>query len=362
MVFSSITTLFFFLPIAVCIYLLLWLIFKKHMVILNAYLCFASLVFYWWGDTKWHNTNVIVLLIIVNYFFSYIIRTNINMHARRISAVSAIVFDCYILARFKYPLLILSGDKLDDIIFPLGISFIIFHCISYIVDVYKMNVKTGDSEAVEFVNFALYVSFFPKLTQGPIVQYNDMRPNLRSRVINLDNICDGISRFVLGLSKKVLLADSFGATLNLITNEMYIDTPTAWLSMILYGMQLYFDFSGYSDMALGLAKIFGFEFKENFDFPYISTSISEFWRRWHISLGDWFKKYIYIPLGGNRTGSIYVNLLVVFFLTGIWHGNTEIYIFWGMLMGVANILERTKVYTKLKDNVPGFKVIGYIQC
>lgn len=308
------------------LYLVLWRILKKHIVIVNLYLCCISLVFYWWGDVEEYNTKIIIMLILVNYFLSYLIRTNINRNARMISAILAVVFDCFVLVRFKYPTLIFESNSVDELIFPLGISFIIFHCISYIVDVYKNEVKSENTECVEFVNFALYVLFFPKLTQGPIVQYNDMKDEVMDRTVDSDKLCDGISRFVLGLSKKVLLADTFGNTLSQINSEIYIDTPTAWLSMILFGMQLYFDFSGCSDMALGLAKMFGFNFKENFDFPYISTSISEFWRRWHMSLGAWFRKYIYIPLGGNRTGNVYINLFIVFFVTGIWHGNTAIYV------------------------------------
>lgn len=284
------------------LYLVLWRIFKKHIVIVNLYLCCISLAFYWWGDVEEYNTKIIIMLILVNYFLSYLIRTNINRNARMISAILAVVFDCFVLVRFKYPTLIFESNSVDELIFPLGISFIILHCISYIVDVYKNEVKSENTECVEFVNFALYVLFFPKLTQGPIVQYNDMKDEVMDRTVDSDKLCDGISRFVLGLSKKVLLADTFGNTLSQINSEIYIDTPTAWLSMILFGMQLYFDF------------------------PYISTSISEFWRRWHMSLGAWFRKYIYIPLGGNRTGNVYINLFIVFFVTGIWHGNTAIYV------------------------------------
>lgn len=216
------------------------------------------------------------------------------------------------------------------------------------------------NEIYVFTSFSTYILFFPKLIQGPIVSYNDMRSELENRHINLDMICSGVSRFIMGLSKKVLLADSFGSSLALINRANIIDTPTAWLSVLLYGLQLYFDFSGYSDMAIGLSKMAGFNFKENFNFPYISTSISEFWRRWHISLGTWFRNYIYIPLGGNRTGSVYVNLFIVFLLTGIWHGNTLIYVCWGVAMGIAVLMERTKVYGKIIKKLPCSKAIGWV--
>lgn len=211
-----------------------------------------------------------------------------------------------------------------------------------------------------FTNFSTYILFFPKLIQGPIVSYNDMKNELENRHINLDMVSSGVSRFIIGLSKKVLLADSFGNSLVLINRANVIDTPTAWLSVLLYGLQLYFDFSGYSDMAIGLSKMVGFNYKENFNFPYISTSVSEFWRRWHISLGAWFRNYVYIPLGGNRTGSVYVNLFIVFLLTGIWHGNTWIYVCWGVAMGIAVLIERTEIYNKIMKKLPCFKVIGWI--
>lgn len=199
MTFSSVTTIFFFLPLTIILYFILWKLLKKYMVVMNAYLCCVSLVFYWWGDTEEYNTKIIIMLILVNYFLSYLIRTNINRNTRLISAILAVVFDCFLLVRFKYPTLIFESNSVDELIFPLGISFIIFHCISYIVDVYKNEVKTESLERVEFVNFALYVLFFPKLTQGPIVQYNDMKDELRERIISIDKLCDGISRFVLGL-------------------------------------------------------------------------------------------------------------------------------------------------------------------
>ena len=363
MVFSSLILLFFFLPVTVVLYVLINKVSKRSSLVLNLYLCVASLIFYYWGAGK-SGVGVLLLLIGANYVFSYIIRVKRS----KLSFVLGIVFNCAVIIKYKYPLLMLQAlnayltedAELIMVAFPLGLSFIIFHCISYLADVYRENFESAGSEGKEFVGMCLYVLFFPKLIQGPIVKYKDMRSSLYERTFTFDRLCEGTERFLIGLGKKVLLAKAFGISLKQISRASAMDVPTAWLSILLYGLQLYLDFSGYSDMAIGAAKIFGFDFKENFNFPYISTSISEFWRRWHISLGSWFREYIYIPLGGNRTGSVYINLFVVFVLTGMWHGNTVIYICWGIAHGLVVLFERTKLYQKLKARIPGFSVIGWI--
>ncbi len=248
---------------------------------------------------------------------------------------------------------------LVDVVFPLGLSFIIFHGISFLVDVYRQPSK-GENEGFYFIQTALYLMFFPKITQGPIMRYCDMEPELENRTFDFNGLMAGTERFILGLGKKAILADTFGAAVSQIFSATAMDAPTAWLGVLLFSLQLYLDFSGYSDMAIGLARIFGFHFQNNFNFPYFSKSISEFWRRWHISLGAWFRTYIYIPLGGSREGSVYFNLLMVFLLTGMWHGNTGVYILWGLFHGMFVLFERTSAYQNLKNKIPGFSVIGWI--
>lgn len=222
----------------------------------------------------------------------------------------------------------------------MGISFIIFHCISYLMDLYQ------DREEPErnAVAFALYISFFAKLAQGPIVKYRDMKAQLQSReTVSAEGILAGTERFVTGLGKKVLLADLLGETAGrifLLLPDWGIDTPTAWIGCAAYAMQLYMDFSGYSDMAIGLCRMFGFHIEENFRFPYRSRSVTEFWRRWHISLGSWFRDYLYIPLGGNQRGDVYLHLFLVFLATGIWHGAGILFLLWGAGHGLCVMWER----------------------
>ena len=365
MVFSSLSLLCFFLPATIAGYALLWKAFgKRSTAIPNLFLCAASLLFYNW-EAEPGQIQILLLLIAFNYFVSYILRTKNSKTALGVG----IVFDCFILLRYKYPKLLLetlgavmTGEaKLIETILPLGMSFIIFHCISYLVDTYRLENKASDApkELEQFINFSLYILFFPKLIQGPIVRYNDICGELRNREFGLDGICSGCERFILGLAKKVLLADALGESLALMTASS-MDTPTAWLAVLVYSLQLYLDFSGYSDMAIGLAKIFGFSFCENFRFPYLSSSITEFWRRWHISLGSWFREYVYIPLGGSRTGNVYINLFIVFLLTGMWHGNTNIYLCWGIAHGLIILLERTQVYQKIRRHIPLANFWGWL--
>ncbi|EPY2290851.1 MBOAT family O-acyltransferase [Clostridium sporogenes] len=224
------------------------------------------------------------------------------------------------------------------IILPIGISFFTFQGMSYIIDIYRKDAKVNKN----ILSVALYISFFPQLIAGPIVKYKDIDNQIRKRKETMEYFSYGIERFVIGLSKKVIIADTVAEIADTIfsLSNVGIDQPTAWLGAICYTFQIYFDFSGYSDMAIGLGYMFGFKFMENFNYPYISKSITEFWRRWHISLSTWFKEYLYIPLGGNRKGNTYLNLFIVFFTTGLWHGASWNFIAWGMWNGIFIIIEK----------------------
>lgn len=243
------------------------------------------------------------------------------------------------------------GMKDKTILAPLGISFITFSAISYLADVF-----TGKAKPGSLIDCALYITFFPKVVSGPIVLWRDFAGGLPKRVISIDNCVDGVNRIIIGFAKKLILADMFGLYISEIerSGAYGIDCPTAWLSALLYMLQIYYDFAGYSDIAIGLAKITGFDFKENFNFPYRSRSISEFWRRWHISLGTWFKEYVYIPLGGSRVSKnrTLLNLAIVFALTGIWHGANWTYILWGSINGIMVIIERVAENKRFYQKTP----------
>lgn len=246
---------------------------------------------------------------------------------------------------------------IKNIVLPIGISFYTFQIMSYIIDLYRGDIKVQKN----ILNLALYISFFPQLIAGPIVKYHDIDEQLRKRTITKEKFALGIKRFVYGLSKKVIIANSVAYIAdNIFNTTMSINMGTAWLGAICYMLQIYFDFSGYSDMAIGLGKMFGFEFMENFNLPYISKSITEFWRRWHISLSTWFKEYLYIPLGGNRKGKLrtYINLGIVFFATGFWHGASWNFIAWGLYNGFFLIIERMKLKELLDKNK--LKIINHI--
>ncbi|MDO5014970.1 MAG: MBOAT family O-acyltransferase [Clostridia bacterium] len=266
--------------------------------------------------------------------------------------------------RYKYPelvfrILLFKNPNEINSIFPLGLSFIIFHCISYIVDLYKLDKQEKYLSKTNMINYMSYILFFPKLIQGPIVRYTDMKNQLVYRDISYENFYYALNRFIIGFCKKTIVADTLGGFARNIFSLNKLDTPTAWMGVLIFTMQIYVDFSAYSDMAIALARFFGFKIPENFQYPYVSKSISEFWNRWHISLGNWFKNYVYFPLGGNRRGNVYLNILVVFLLTGIWHGNTSIYLLWGLIHGLFVMLEKTKVYKKISQK-KGFSVFGWI--
>ncbi|RLD46299.1 MAG: MBOAT family protein [Bacteroidetes bacterium] len=341
MLFSSTIFLFLFLPITIIAFYLVKGSFK------NLVLLIASMVFYAWGGVSY--TAILIISILFNYLFGYLIS---QKNQSKLFLGIGVSFNLLILVVFKYTDFIVqninkfsSSIKFDpinqpNIILPIGISFFTFQAISYLVDIYRKEVVYQKS----MVNLALYISLFPQLIAGPIVRYHDIAKQLVKRTFSLSKIGEGVERFIIGLSKKVLLANSFALVADKVFASDYsnLSTPTAWLGIIAYSFQIYFDFSGYSDMAIGLGKMFGFDFLENFNFPYISKTIKEFWRRWHISLSTWFRDYLYIPLGGSRVSvnRVYLNLLIVFTLTGFWHGASWSFLFWGLFHGFFLIIER----------------------
>lgn len=325
MLFNSPIFIFLFLPIVFILHCLI----KKN--IRNLLLLFSSLYFYAWGEPR------AVFLMILSILFNWEIGKLIAKSDRRKKCAALIVgVSCNLglLGYYKY------YGALVEMALPIGISFFTFQAISYIIDVYR-----GETDAsYSLVNVALYISFFPQLIAGPIVKYRDIDSQIRKREISAEGVADGFKRFVYGLAKKVLIAN----TLGLCADTVYgyevtsVDGMMAWVGALTYGFQIYYDFSGYSDMAVGLGAMFGFTLPENFRYPYLSKSVSEFWRRWHISLGSWFREYVYIPLGGSRKGRgrTYFNLAIVFFLTGLWHGARYTFVLWGLYHCMFVLLEK----------------------
>lgn len=355
MLFSSIVFLFSFLPAVMTLYYLLPVRFR------NVILLLASLVFYAWGEPVY--LFLMLLSILFNYFSGLDIARNLqDKRAAKRSLVFNLIINLAVLGFFKYEGFVL--DTLNGILpvhisyhalpLPIGISFYTFQILSYIIDVYRGNVKVQTN----LPNFALYVTMFPQLIAGPIVQYADVDEQLASREVSRTKFGEASMYFIRGLAKKVLLANTSGMIFTEVSGlaKGNIAVMTAWLGAFAYMFQIYFDFSGYSDMAIGLGKMFGFEFNMNFNYPYVSKSITEFWRRWHISLSSWFRDYVYIPLGGNRVSKIkhIRNLLIVWFLTGLWHGAAWNFVAWGLYYGVILIIEKyllSPVLDRLPDVV-----------
>ena len=344
MVFSSIPFLFYFLPIVLAVYYAL-----RGIEARNNWLMAASLIFYTWGGGAF--VLMLLVSITVNFYFGLLAASK-DKQKRKRAVIGAVVVNISLLGYFKYVNFFISevsnalvawggaAVAWDNVILPIGISFFTFHCMSYVFDV-----ANGTTQPqTRFPRFILYVTLFPQLIAGPIVRYHDVSDQLPQRPHNKEIFYEGIVRFVHGLAKKVLLADSVGAVAEaafaLPADQM--TTSVAWLGAFAYTMQLYFDFSAYSDMAIGLGKMFGFTLPENFRRPYSALSITDFWRRWHITLSNWIREYLYIPLGGNRgsTARTYVNLLIAFFLTGLWHGANWTFIIWGLYHGALLIIER----------------------
>ena len=328
MLFSSNTFLFGFLPAVVVLY---YLCPRRCR---NVLLLVASLIFYGWGEPKY--VLLMLVSILLNYFCGLAAaRQQSRQRSTGGVLVLGVVLNLGMLGFFKYGKFFF-GSAFPDIPLPIGISFYIFQAMSYLIDVCRREVEVQKN----VLTFGTYVTLFPQLIAGPIVRYRDVAEMLESRRENLPQFSRGVQRFVVGLSKKVLLANTFGAAWNVL--QATTGTAAAWLGLLCYTLQIYFDFSGYSDMAIGLGQLFGFTFLENFNYPYISASITEFWRRWHISLSTWFKEYVYIPLGGNRKGLArqIFNILVVWLLTGLWHGASWNFVLWGGYYAALLILEK----------------------
>lgn len=342
MLFSSMSFIFVFLPIVCCLYLVT----KKELH--NYILLIASIIFYAWGEPKY--LAIMLLTILVNYMGAQLIEK--FPKKKKLSFIITIAVNLGFLIYFKYFNFILSNINIFPfikIIMPIGISFYTFQAMSYLIDVYRGECKAQK----DFYKLALYICLFPQLIAGPIVKYHDVAEQIDSREVNFEKVDIGVKRFIIGLAKKMLLANTMGA----IADKIFVQAPdtftplVAWIGSIAYSFQLFYDFSGYSDMAIGLGLIFGFRFMENFNYPYISKSITEFWRRWHISLSTWFKQYLYIPLGGNKISKnrTYINLAIVFLLTGVWHGASWNFIFWGLWNGFFIILEKMTGWHKETD-------------
>lgn len=371
MVFSQLTFLYYFLPIVMIVY------FFASDKIRNVLIFITGLLFYAWGEPFY--VCLMLLSTAIDYTAGRLMaKYDDDNKKRKICLIVSVCMNVGLLAIFKYsdflidsfngvfgtsvtnPVVLVNkalnslypfGLNEKRVELPVGISFYTFQSMSYTIDLYLRNIKVQKS----FLNFASYVSLFPQIVAGPIVRYEDVANELESRTVNIAKISAGIGLFVKGLAKKVLLANNIGMVWTQIKAMDYstISVATAWLGIIAFAFQIYFDFSGYSDMATGLGKMLGFEFPKNFDHPYISKSISEFWRRWHITLGSWFRSYVYIPLGGNRNGNFktYRNLFITWALTGLWHGASWNFILWGLFFGVLIIIERLG-FGKILEKLP----------
>jgi alginate O-acetyltransferase complex protein AlgI len=353
MLFSSAIFLFLFLPVFLILYYLLprrW-----H----NAFLFGASLLFYAWGE------GLVVMVLLVSALINFVAGRLVENGQRRAGLLLSLAGSLSLLFYYKYSNFLVDSVRgfaeafaisgatnlnMAQIALPIGISFYTFQGISYTLDIYWGRIKANRS----FLDYGTYVAMFPHQIAGPIVRYADIAPELSDRTTTIEKFGVGAERFIIGLAKKVLLANTFAGLADTIFNAPPDSYPvgTAWLGIIAYTLQIYFDFSGYSDMAIGLGKMVGFDFKENFDYPYIARSIQDFWRRWHISLSSWFRDYVYIPLGGSRGSKVrtYRNLLIVFFVTGLWHGASMNFIVWGLYHGLFLMIERAGLRKRL-DNV-----------
>ena len=338
MVFSSITFLFYFLPIVLIIY---YLIPNKYK---NIVLLISSFIFYFYGEPK--NIYIMILSILATYIFGILIDKYKKTKYSKIFLILSIFINIGLLIYFKYADFIIKNinlwlsNKIDliHVILPIGISFYTFQLISYIVDVYRGEAKVQKN----IIKLYTYISLFPQLIAGPIVRYTTIENQLENREYNMKNFSIGVRRFIIGLGKKVMIANVMGNLINIFLVSDEKSVLFYWLYAIALMIQIYFDFSGYSDMAIGLGKMLGFDFPENFNYPYIATSITDFWRRWHISLSSWFRDYIYIPLGGNRVSKLkwIRNIIIVWMLTGLWHGAEWNFVIWGLYFGVLLIIEK----------------------
>ncbi len=338
MVFSSITFLYYFLPIILLLY---YIVPNK---LKNFILFLGSFIFYFYGESKF--SILLLFSCFINYIFALLIERFRNKILSKIILIFTIIINLGALCYFKYfnffieniNSIFKSNIILLNIIMPIGISFFTFQTLSYVIDVYRNKVKANTN----FINFSCYVCMFPQLIAGPIVRYSDINDELENRKVTFDDFGTGVERFIIGLGKKVLIANIIGEMITSFNNINNISVLAYIIIGLGYTLQLYFDFSGYSDMAIGLGRMFGFHFLENFNYPLIASSITDFWRRWHISLSSFFKDYIYIPLGGNRVNKIkhIRNIFIVWLLTGFWHGASWNFIIWGLYFGIILIIEK----------------------
>lgn len=362
MVFSSASFLFYFLPVVLALYFPC----VRFGRLRNWILLAASLFFYTWGEGEF--VAVMLLSVVTNYFLGIWVYKAHERSNAKLQVGVAIAFNLVLLVIFKYTNFLVANLNLllaefglpqlvvGHVHLPIGISFFTFHCVSYIMDIYRRQTPPQMS----LPNTALYISLFPQLVAGPIIRYKDIASQITHRIVDSERFAKGINRFIIGLGKKVLIANVLALPADKIfaIPAEHLTTPVAWLGIVCYTFQIYFDFSGYSDMAIGLGHMFGFKFMENFNYPYIARSIQEFWRRWHISLSTWFRDYLYIPLGGNRVGKfrLYFNLVMVFFLCGLWHGASWNFVLWGMFHGLFSVIERFSIGKRLTQ---GSRIVAH---
>ncbi len=346
MLFSSLIFITVFLPIVILLY---YTLFKGNRTLQNVFLFLVSIGFYAWGEPKF--VFILLCSIFMNWIFGLLIdKFRDSKIKSKIIIFAMLLMNLSIIFVFKYLTFTLTNVKkiaytnwnIPDIALPIGISFFTFQAISYVIDIYR---KKGEVQKNP-LNVGLYISFFPQLVAGPIVRYETIAEQIANRKESLKDFSYGANRFIIGIIKKVLIANNVALVADMAYTLLgygKLSMAMAWLGAVCYTLQIYYDFSGYSDMAIGLGRMFGFHFDENFDYPYISKSISEFWRRWHISLGTWFRDYVYIPLGGSRVSTVrlYGNLFIVWLLTGIWHGANWTFIFWGLLYFVMLSFEKS---------------------
>ena len=344
MVFASITFLYYFLPVFLILY---FVVPKKYK---NLVLLLFSLIFYFYGEPKY------ILLMLIEVLFAYFMTLSLEKNKSKSLLIVVVSFHLLLLCIFKYFNFIISNINsifssnisLLNIVLPIGISFYTFQIISYEVDVYRGKVKASKN----LIEFMTYVFLFPQLIAGPIVRYESVNKELKSRKVTFDDFSSGVNRFVIGLFKKDVIANNIGELCNILVGSTEVSVLLYWVLGISYMLQIYFDFSGYSDIAIGIGKMIGFKFPENFNYPYIADSVTNFWRRWHMTLSSWFKDYVYIPLGGNRVSILkhIRNIFIVWMLTGLWHGASWNFIIWGLYFGVILIIEKyflNKVLEKL---------------
>ena len=357
MIFSSLEFLFLFLPI-VLLLVAIW----KNTTYQNSILFISSLLFYAWGGVSY--TLIMICSIVINYVAGRLIGSSAK---KKLWLVLAIILNLGSLAFFKYfnflvdnynvliSVFKISPVTVTKVILPIGISFYTFQGLSYLVDVYRKTVEPQRN----FIKLGTYIALFPQLIAGPIIRYNEIEHQLTQRKFNVTNLYDGIKRFMFGLARKVLIANQIAAMVDEIFSRSPGEIPmlTAWIGILGYTLQVYHDFAGYSDMAIGLGKMFGFNFPENFNYPYLAKSIGQFWQRWHITLSTWFKNYLYFPLGGSRCSPlrVYLNLFIVFFCTGLWHGASWNFVIWGLIHGIFLVFERMGLNRLLS------KSFGFVQ-